>query len=105
MASTSFHEQPGQRPPPIPPPSAQMMIQAAAQAAAQNAKTPESLMLYYQSMAEKCWGLNSPPGSDSSTNSQGKNVELFHVKHYTQEGGNLARLCEMITDVRNSLVP
>ena len=25
-----------------------------------------ALMYYYQ-MAEKCWGLNSPPGSDSSS--------------------------------------
>merc|ERR1712156_605452 len=25
------------------------------------------MMQYYQTVAEKCWGLNSPPGSDSSS--------------------------------------
>ena len=82
MASTtSFHEaSPGANPgaagmpPPGPPGTLAatsiapnlMINQILKQAPAGDASTA-ALMYYYQHMAEKCWGLNSPPGSDASS--------------------------------------
>ena len=68
MASTttSFHEQPGNRQPSAAALQAQGMMMAAA--LNRNPGDTAALMYYYQ-MAEKCWGLNSPPGSDSSSSS------------------------------------
>ena len=43
-----------------------MISQILKQAPAGDASTA-ALMYYYQHMAEKCWGLNSPPGSDASS--------------------------------------
>ena len=79
--STSFQEN-GQAlgmPAPVIPTSAQAGIQQM-MAAAMAGRNPAGLdssslmMQYYQTMAEKCWGLNSPPGclnsppgSDSSS--------------------------------------
>ncbi len=85
-SSTSFHSEQALRPSPnsnnspgLPPPMNFM--------GGKTPLDPAALMLYYQSMAEKCWGLNSPPGSDSSStsnrssanSSQGK-TQLFGGK-------------------------
>ena len=80
--STSFQEN-GQAlgmPAPVIPTSAQAGIQQMMAAAMAGRNGPAGLdssslmMQYYQTMAEKCWGLNSPPGclnsppgSDSSS--------------------------------------
>lgn len=84
MASTSFHEQPGMASRPtggnsaVTPSAQTMQMMAAAAAAAKSNPDTAAVMLYYQTLAEKCWGLNSPPGSDTSSTSssktQGKNI-------------------------------
>ena len=87
--STSFQEN-GQAlgmPAPVIPTSAQAGIQQM-MAAAMAGRNPAGLdssslmMQYYQTMAEKCWGLNSPPGclnsppgSDSSSSAGSTSVQ------------------------------
>ena len=39
------------------------------------------MMQYYQTVAEKCWGLNSPPGSDSSSSGGSTSVSINAVKN------------------------
>ena len=38
------------------------------------------MMQYYQTVAEKCWGLNSPPGSDSSSSGGSTSVSINAAK-------------------------
>ena len=101
MASTtSFHEaSPGANPgaagmpPPGPPGTLAatsiapnlMINQILKQAPAGDASTA-ALMYYYQHMAEKCWGLNSPPGSDASSttsNPRTSSVDIITGKKKT----------------------
>ena len=88
--STSFQEN-GQAlgmPAPVIPTSAQAGIQQMMAAAMAGRNGPAGLdssslmMQYYQTMAEKCWGLNSPPGclnsppgSDSSSSAGSTSVQ------------------------------
>ena len=91
MASTtSFHEQQGAGMPPPGPPSSvapNLTPNLMMQLAAVN-KAPENtaaMMYYYQHLAEKCWGLNSPPGSDASStasNPRTSSVDIVSGKTY-----------------------
>ena len=72
--STSFQENAqslGMPAAPLIPTSAQMQQMMAAMAGKNNPAggldSASLMMQYYQTVAEKCWGLNSPPGSDSSS--------------------------------------
>ena len=70
MASptTSFPEQQGAgMPPPGPPATLTPGLMMAALNSKAPGNDPAALLYYYQHMAEKCWGLNSPPGSDASS--------------------------------------
>ena len=82
MASTTFQDQmpTPQSPSQTPNPQSLMMnLMHKSQAGDASA-----LMFYYQQMAEKCWGLNSPPASDSSpnrvpTSQPGKKSMIFKI--------------------------
>ena len=45
------------------------------------------MMQYYQTVAEKCWGLNSPPGSDSSSSASSVSINNMKNSPITSQAG------------------
>ena len=103
--STSFQEnaQSLGMPAPIIPTSAQMQQMMAAMAGKNNPggglDSASLMMQYYQTVAEKCWGLNSPPGSDSSS-SGSTSVSNNTIKNspVTSQQGRTKNLFDTYTD-------